>query len=243
MHVGQLLQELSSGELRNLNMSNGGTGAITEADKDRLVVFANRALSRIFTRFVARRMFVPLVQRASTKTYAIQVEHAVSDTTVGNTADRYLQDTADMPFTDRLIKIIAVRPAPTEDVPEPANLLINDANAYASDAVRMTAYDELRFELPVEGAVYELELQMDHPRLSIPPNENQRINVPPMLMEALQVKIAADVYSSMNGEANIAKARELDAKFEGLVQLVDNLDILQNSTTFSNDRLFVGGFL
>lgn len=239
MNVGDLFQELSSGELRNLYMGAEGVGELKEADKARVVVFANRALSRLFTKFVARRLFVDLVQIADRKVYAIRVEHAQSDTSISNTAPRYLIDTSDDPFTDRLIKVIAVRPEPTDDVPCPENVLINDS---ALGVLKLLSYDKLSFAEPVLGASFELELQMDHPKLSVPPMETERLEIPPALVEALQVKIAADVYGSMNGVENTNKSAMLDAKFEALVRSVEEQDLLQSTTSAVNDRLLKGGF-
>lgn len=239
MNVGDLFQELSSGELRNLYMGAEGTGELKEADKARVVVFANRALSRLFTKFVARRLFVDLVQIADRKVYAIRAEHAQSDASATNTSPRYLLDSVDDPFTDRLIKVIAARPEPTDEVPCPEDVLINDN---ALGVLKLLAYDKLFFAEPVAAASFELELQMDHPKLSVPPVDTERLEIPPALIEALQVKIAADVYGSMNGAENTNKSAMLDAKFEALVRLVEDQDLLQSTSSAVNDRLFKGGF-
>lgn len=241
MNVGDLFQDLSSGELRNLYMGSEGTGIIKIADRDRVIYFANRTLTRLFSRFVCQKFFLELVQIGGRKIYPIQLKYAVSDATVGNTNPRFLIDSLEAPYPDRLVKIIAVKTIPLDEISEPENITLNDTTS--TSAVRLLSFDTLQFDKPVAGQRLMLELQMEHPKLLTPADENQRIEVPPMLVEALHLKIAAGIYGSMNGQENVGKSSLLDAQFEGLVQLIEDQDLLQTTTSDDHNRLGKGGWL
>lgn len=240
MNVGDLFEELSAGELRNLYMGSEGTGEIKAADRNRVIFFANRALSRLFSRVVGRRMFLELRQVDGRRSYPIRAVHAVSDETELNTAPRFLIDDVEDPFTDRLIKIIAVRTIPTDPDVCDENVLLNSTGTASA---RLTSFDTILFPEGVADAGYMLELQMDHPKLSVPALVTEQIAIPPMLSEALQIKIAAGIYGSMNGTENLNKSVLLESQFEALVRTMVDEDLLQSTSADDGDRLHANGFV
>lgn len=241
MNVGDFLQDLSLGELRNLYVSLDGVGTIADADRDRMVYFANRALTRIYSRFPSRRQFITLKQFDGQTTYPIRKLYTVTDATIGNVANRFIIDSAGEPFAGDLIKIVSVRYMPSDTESDEENLLINGGGARAS--VKTLTYDTLYFETPIADQTFLLELQLNHPRLTLPADLEEEIIIAPVLVEALALKVAADVYSSMNGADNVGKASVLEAQYEQLAQLIVDQDLLQNSSSDDHTRMSEGGWL
>lgn len=240
MNVGDLFQDLSFGELRNLYLGGEGTGSIIEGDQPRIIYYTNRALTHLFSRFTVKRTFVNLVAVGGRSVYHILPKHAVSDTDPGNAAIRFLEDDLEDPFESGLIKIMSATLLPCEDFPDGLSLVFNAS----TEGIELTllAYDKLKFENLKPGMIVSLELQMDHPRLVIPVNEDQEILVPPMLIEALHAKVAAGIFSSMNGEENIGKANIKEAQFEMFAQIIEMKDLTQSSMQDDAASITLKGF-
>lgn len=227
MNVGDLFSDLSFGELRNLSLAGSGNGSIDEEDKPRVVYYARRALTRLFSRFVVKRMFIYLVQSAERQTYAITPAHTEYNPDPDNTEERYLLGSAEDPFVDDLIKVLSARIVPCDEFPDGLDLILNGVSDGIS--AKLLSHNKITFDEPVAGRTIRLELQLDHAKLPLPVDEDALIEIPPILVEALHVKIAAGIYSSMSGEEQANKSTALEMQFEGLCGLIDVKDLTQGS--------------
>lgn len=242
MNVGDLLRGLSYGELRHLFVGMSGAGTIADGEKDRLVFLADQALKQIYSRVAHNLHYVTLQTSATRKVYPIRPIHRVSDQSLTNTADRFILDSASDPFTGQLLKIRSVRVMydPTEPDADPTNLLLNDT---ASGHVRTVSYDTLRIESPIEGALFELELQMAHVPLTLPADLTQTIEIIPLLEEALFAKVAHSVFAGMGGEESLVKAQNLNNRYEALLANVVMEDLAQQSSSHEDSRLMINGWI
>jgi hypothetical protein len=229
MNVADLMQGLSYGELRNLFAGMTGAGVIEELDQNRAIFFANQALKHLSSRFSYKRSYVKLQLVDGRRTYPMRKAFAKS--VIGSGA--WLDDTIDEALISDVIKVLGVTQLtkPGDLTFQPLSLALNDR---AETGVRMKSYDTLFFPEPQTGALYEIELQVAHEKLSIPINENEEINLPPGLEEALLVKTAAGFFGSMGGEVNAAIAVRLENRFETLCAMTIMEDL--NAETFTDEQ-------
>lgn len=241
MNVADLFSGLSYGEARHLFLGLDGTGEVSDTDKDRIVFFANQALKRIYSRVSHKLHYVMLQLVEGRQLYQIRPIHALSNTDPENTLDRFLIDSTSEPFTGELVKIRAVRLMvdPSNLEAEPVNLLLNTTGR---PVVSTTSFDTLRFEEPVADAVYQLELQMAHPKLTIPADPDQEIHLMPILEEALLLKVAASIYGAMNSVDGRTKAQELKNEFEAVMAEVMFEDLAQQSSSHDDDKMARNGW-
>lgn len=233
MRVGDLFQRLSLGELSNLSIGMDGAGTIEPGKRDQIVMMANSVLVEIYSRFVHRTGFVTLELQPNLKKYRLSPENAVSNTTSGNTAPRYIKDSVQEPFTGGVIRILSVT---HQEDPEAA------AKEDPLD-VRPLSFDGVFVKNPRAGVFLEIEYQARHPELGLPANTTDEISLAPYLEEALQVKVAAAVYAGMNGEGQMAKSMALLSRFEEICQRVKEEGLLQELPQVSIDRFGMGGFV
>lgn len=233
MDLQSLLQSLSYGKLRHHYAGMGGEGNIAPEEVDRIVGFAGKALTRIHTQFSAKRHYVKLQTSTGRQVYKISPIYAVSNTDPSNTAPRYILDSSGDPMPDRLIKIREV-----DQLTYPGNTYFERTRLWLNDesqlSVKTVSYDTIRFAEPIDGAIYELELQLDHTKLVLPADLDQEIIIPAFLEDALEAYIASEVYSAMGTEASIAKSQLLMAEFNQAMAMVHVDDLMQQTFTDEN---------
>ncbi len=240
MNVGEFFTLLSYGELSNLIIGGEGSGEIPAEHHSRILTLTQHALKGLYSRFAHKIDYVTLRQVEGLHRYDIRKTHAVTDATVGNTSERYLIDSALEPFPGEVVKIVSVRPI-HEEYGLQKDLLINDVSDESE--LKALSYDQLYFVNPEAGKEFLLEVQLNHPKLTIPANRDEDILLAPVLESALSYKVASRIYSSMNGAENISKAAILDAQYEGVCNLVTLEDLLQVGSTNQGDRFQMGGWI
>lgn len=241
MKINDLFTRLSFGELSALAIGMEGTGSIREADQPKILSYTNAALTSLFTRFIQRRHFLTFVAQPALRQYVMSSRHAV---TGGGAGPAYILDSDDLPFQDDLIKILAVE---REDDPETFrndSALMGINRRGVPDGVEMVSHDTLLFrEQPKPGVRFLVEYQAKHPRLQVPVDLEADISIMPSLEEALQLKVAAGVFSGMTSETATAKSMELEGRYEALCLLAEANDLTQESGSDQFDRLRDRGFI
>jgi hypothetical protein len=231
MNLGDLFQRLSYGELSNLSMAERAPdGQILATEHDKLASYANHAIGQLYARFSYKRGYVSISLSDSRKDYRIlEGDDALlpGETLIGE-----------------VVKILGVTrlddPA-TTTVDETEVLGINQRDNACS--VKVTGYDMIRVQEPVAGTVLEIEYRARPSRLALPADLSQEIDIAPVLEEALELNVAARVYSGMNGELNIMKARELLGRYEEACRIIEAEDLLSETETSDYDRLRAGGWI
>lgn len=232
MNVGDLFQNLSFGELSNLSIGMEGAGTISAEGRPKIVGFANKALTQLHSRFTQRIDEVLVEMQEGVQRYVLASRFAVSHTTPPQVG-AYILDSVEEPFQDNVIRILSIEDTnPPQDNPD---VLPIEARAMAHSTVFVRE--------PRAGGVLRVEYQANHPRLSIPVDETKVISLAPVLEEALELLVAAKVYSSMNGEGHLAKSRELLAAYEGICQTVDLESLLAEGAVTGWHRTRDRGFV
>jgi hypothetical protein len=229
--VGELFKRLSFGPLSNLSMSNDGDGTIIGAKQLGLIRFANEGLLRLYTRFVLTEKEVILELDEAITQYRLSSEFSVSN---GGPV-QYLKDTAEIPFNNDVIKIMAAYSAAGTRYP------LNDE--HNCDSLFTPRVDTLQVPKPITGAgihvLYQAKKVITTESISL----SEVIDIPDVLDEALVAYISHKVYSSMNGQEHTAKSVELLGLFNSVCNDVEARDLVNSSLSFTNDKFSERGFV
>lgn len=242
MNVGEFFTQLSFGTLSNLSIGMEGVGQIKPEEEDKVVFHINGALKQLYSRLTHNRDYVKFELVDGVQRYQMSSAFAVSNTDAGNTNPRYLKDSAQEPFTDDLVKILSICQEDDETTPENEAAQIGINVNPALGGVVSLSYDTFFIPNPIAGTILTVEYQTLHPKLSIPADKSEKIFVAPILEDALELKVAARIYASMNGEAHVAKASQLEAAYERIIQTTKDQDLLQETSISGIDRLRAKGF-
>lgn len=249
MKLQEFLSILSYGELSNLSLGEEGSGGIDPSEQGKVVQATNLALTQLYSRYSHKADYVKLELDSGIHKYHITPKHAVSNTDV-NSLPRYIMDSAQEPFVDDVVKIIGVTTLYDPHVgiitdtlhdKEPRDLRINDRQD--SNAIQLLSFNSIYVPHPITGQELTLEVQLNHPKLRIPVDMEQQIELHPVLYEALGFKVAAKIYGSMNGEENMAKSVQMNNLFETSCALVDQQDLLQETTSAEHRKLSIRGWV
>lgn len=244
MNVGDFFAQLSYGELSDLKMGMEGAGTIADQDRPRIVHHLNHALTQIYSRFAHKIDYVTISLRADTTKYVLKPLDAAENQD-GDTIPVEGQTQPGSYFVgaepNNLIKILSVTLDDPDDDCDPVDLLINDLSS--SMSVRTLDYRTILVQNPQDGVLLDIEYQAKHPRLSLPVEMSEEIDIAPVLETALEKLVSARVYSAMNGEANIAKALTLESQYERICQMVADKDLLQLSSSDNHRKFSIGGFI
>lgn len=222
MQVRDLFQRLSFGELSNLDIGMEGAGTIEMTGQPRVVSQIDVALTALHSRFILRRAYLPLELKTGQYDYELDCTDLI-----------------------KILSIDRLDDATTPDLDESVAMPLNsgDAGTGQVHGGKIMAHNRLHFRAPVDGARYLIEYQANHPKLALPPSLDQEISIMPALEEALQVRVAAGIFSGMGGDGHNAKAAEYLNRFEQLCQMAKLEDMAQESSSDTRDRLRDKGFV
>jgi hypothetical protein len=240
MNIDDLFKTLSFGELSGLSISDEGSGTIKTEKQSSIVYYASQALTGLYSKFPHKIDYVILEQFADVTRYTLETKHAVSDTS-GNALNRHIKDTAEDPFLGDVLRILSVRAFDDLGVLQDQDLLMNDI--LDQPYLRTLSYKSLKFETVTAGKRFLIQVQQNHPKLSIPVDPTEEIILAPILEEALSYKVAARVFHSMNGESNVMKGSRLDAQYEAILASVTREDMLQVNLAGNKDQFKLSGFV
>lgn len=229
MQVGELFRRLSYGELSNLSIGDEGKGYIRHEDRDRVVSYADSALSQIYARFAHKRHYVTFVLDETRKSYKVAQDNPD------------LEPGGLVPGT--VIKIIeaVIEDDPLTVADEREVLGASSRNSRSN--VKVLGIDTVWVEKPKSGQRLTVEFTARPPRLNTTADLSEEIDVPVVLEPALEANVASRVYSAMNGELNIVKARELMAQYEEICRIVEAGDLLNETEIGEADRFKARGWI
>lgn len=232
MRVADLFERLSYGELSNLSIGMEGAGTIAEHDQPKVISFINAALSEIYSKFAHNRHYVKLNVSATRVLYQLRADDPAIETLDGD------------PFPNDVLKVLAVtrEDDPTTLENETLGLKINARNS--AQGVRIMGHDRIRVSAPKQGDVLLVEYRPMHTAVGVGSIDlEEEILIAPPLENALEMNVSARIFSGMNGEGNMVKARELWARFNQACDMVDQEDLVSESETNEFDKLHDRGFV
>ncbi len=241
MLLSSFFKQLSFGELSGIAMGMEGAGTIQAADQDMLVTYTNEVLTELYTKYIHSTQYASITLDVARTVYPIRAVHNVSDTDVGNTEDRFINDTVANPFLGGILKIISVTEAVDTDMNGTRNLLLNDTSSTLS--IKTVTYDQLYIQAPVTDIELIVECQMAHPALSVPYVGTEDIVLNPLLFAALRAKVASKVFFAMNGEENSIKSKRLGDEYDRILDMVKLEDTMQQSSSSDNSNFYIRGWV
>lgn len=235
MRLSDLYTMLSYGELSNLAISNEGSGEITEAGKPRIVLYANEALTRLYSEFLIREKEVMILMYRDITFYHLSTRFAVvAGEEAALESRRYLLDLPEEPFEDDVIKILTVYNSHAKRLP------LNDAEQAGSVFTPQPTILQVPF--PVEGMALTVSYQANHSKLEVD-RPGQRIDLPDALNGAFTAFIAYKVFSHMNTAESTAKANEHLEIYQAIVQQTKDMDLVNASVSGTTHVFEKRGFV
>lgn len=236
MNVTQLLQRLSYGPLSNLSMANGGDGSILVGKHPSLITYANEALLKFYSKFNLKEAELVLQQMATVTGYRLQSKYSLENATANPTLPHYIIDSATKPFTDDLIKVLAVYQTGGAQAP------LNDDNA--SNSLFTPTFDLLQVPDPEDGAPLYVIYQAKHAPLAGDGDSYlaQEIELPDVLEEALISYIAHKVYFYMNGAENAVKSADYLKIYTNICNDAIEQDLVSTSLSMTSAKFDSRGF-
>lgn len=230
MNVTELYRRLALGELSNLGLAEDEE--IDPTKRPTIILYANEGLKRLYSKFLLKEDTLFIDQIAGRTSYPLDSKYAISNTDVGNTRPRFINDIG-RPFNNDVIKVMAVY----NDLG--IKLALNDVHRYDSAHTPQPAL--LQIPYPVAGTPLAVLYQAAHPELSSDQPE-QSLELPEFLMGALTAFIAYKVFSHMNTQESTIKAGEHLKTYESIcIEAVDQ-DLVSAGSMTSGIRFEKNGW-
>ena len=216
MKVSEFFQNLSYGPFSNMSIGMDGVGTIDASKHGKVIYLTNRALTQLYSRFILSVGTVTIEMIEGQKTYLLDKLYAVTDTTPGNTKPRYIKDTGN-PFTGGMLRLLAL-----------------DDQSELGASARLVGTNIVQVDEPQAGELLVVEYQKTHPTLILTGSYlDQEIVIHPLLEEALECKVAADIFGQMGGETGVMESSRLSAKYEEVLAMIKGEGMI--SDTYLSD--------
>ena len=239
MNLKSLMESLAYTELSGLFMATNPPGTIDEESFPRILSAINSALTDLYTRFVLLEKELHILCFAHKTIYELKPQHATMDPTP---ALKYILDTPDYPFTGDLIRILSV----TDEIGN--TISFNDRGKKGS--IYIPKYNTIQVNNPANDKLLSVMYQARHPKLVMEDpddiyfdRDNQFIDIPPALEEALKVRVAFHVFSSMERKDGAAQVLNLASRYEMLCTQADHKNLLNDSSISTTFKLEKRGFI
>lgn len=234
MNLTELYKDLSYGKLSNLSMSNEGNGTISVSGKPKIILATNEALLRLFTKFVLKEdcLLIEMVDHITN--YHLLSKFAESTYPIVQPYT-YIKDLGREPFLDDVVRIMNVQDEfgyifPLNDEGQATSLFTPQGNV-------------LQVPIPVEGRILVVMYQARHAKLTETGDENQEIELPDCLHEAMRCYVAYHIFCSVGTQEATAKGQEHLMMFEALCQDALAQDLVSTSLSVTSNRFQLRGWI
>lgn len=235
----ELIRRLALGELSNLKMASAGDGTILAADRPKVLLQINNALTELFTRFMLSQKELIINSQNTITQYYLRYEFAQSNL-ASTQPVQYIDDSPIQNWDGRIVKVLNVFDAFGRE------LYLNKAQEPLS--VFTPRYDCLQITANHQTEDFYVIFQALHPAVNYTTTGDPLIDtiiedLPPALEKPLELLIASKIYGNMNGEANLTKSAMLHQEFEARLIDAEFRDTLSTSENMSNSKLERSGFV
>lgn len=233
MNIKDLYRNLSYGVLKNLSMSGEGNGDIREKDRGSVILAANEALLRIYSRFMLREKDVLIQQMVGVTNYHL-LKRFATFTEDSPETKRYILDMGLEPFEEDVIKILAVYNSDGYTMP------LNDNDAAWS--LFTPQANVLQVPNPEPDKALSVIYQARHPVLVA--NElEQPIELPDVLHGAFYSHIGFQIYEAMGTPEAMGRSMSLFQNYSMICDDAAANDTVQTSISTSNSRFEKRGWV
>lgn len=228
MLIQELYCALARGVLSNLAMANRMDGTIDQEWQPSVILYANEALQRLYTRFVLKQKEFILEQREELTFYHLLKGYSQSGHDPLLIEKPYIMDLGREPFQEDLIKILQVYGSDGKEIP------LNDSNRIESIYTPQAKLVQIPFPRP--GISISVVYQARHPALVCDTQNPVNIELPEDLEEAFLSYIGYKMHSTIATAESVAKGAELNALWNELCAEAEARDSSNTSWTPTNYR-------
>lgn len=246
MLLRDFFMQLSYGELSSLGMAASDEGTLALVDQPKVVAHINSALAMISKKIPYKQCYVKLAASTGQSAYMLDRTFAESNDDVGNTAPRYLIDSAEEPFEDNVVKIREITRldrADTTEIDETLITSINKRNTDSGFGSRVIGTNRIVLQQPLDGDLYLIEYQAKANNLSMVVDVTEVVDIPGPLEQALEMATAARVFGAIGNETATMKSQELWARYRAEIADLSADDTMSQTETDGFDKLRDKGFV
>jgi len=247
MLLSDLFDQLTYGELSQLEMGGVDEVGIESKDYKRIIPHINLALTELHKRFLIRKEEVVLDCFDHIEDYTLHSRFAVTNT-ASPEPYKYIHDSEYEPFQDNVIKIEKVF---NEDGQE---LYLDETDPYIIRtelnlttqkrwSVHTLNYNTIQIPYPMHENALFVEYRAEHEKIQIAGLDPTKVEVkiPSYLLEPLLLYIAGRVYSNLGGNS-AQEGIAYMGRFEASVATIDRLNLV-NKANATNQKLEVNGWV
>lgn len=234
MQLSTLYENLYYGELNNLIMDSVTPGVLPTSLAKKVVSYLNQSLTAIYSRLSLLEKEVIIEAQDEIFIYYLQKKYAVQDSTVMPANMKYIRDTEDDPFTEDVLRIIAVY----DELG--TQLSLNEPGDAAS--LYTPKFNAIQIPTPVTGNTYTVLYQANHPKVDGKLMAAE-IMLPAYLEIGLRAHIAGLLFGSMNGQEHVARALDHMATYETVMGQAEGKDLARTSLPITITKLEDRGFV
>jgi hypothetical protein len=234
MLVSDILARLSRGPLSNLAIGMDGAGTIQTDKIPTVIDYLNQALLHLHSRFILNEKQVIVAQDDLISLYKLNSANSVRTVPTG-----YIQDADPQPaFTNDVLKILGIYDDVGLEFP------LNDEGTHNS--LFTPRFDTIQVPEPKTGNTMFVLYQAGP--VAIDPLGGasalaQDIDIPVILQEALVDWCGYKVFSSMNGQEHLVKAKDLFFQYEAVCKEIEDKDMLSMSVSKTSTKFSDRGFV
>lgn len=237
MKVSDLFTRLALGELSNLALARNGI--ISPEKQPTIVMYANEALLRLFTRFLLCEKDLILEMRDGNTMYHLLKQFAYSQYDIDKPPSEwnkpYIMDLGHEPFDEDVIKVLSVYDYQGNKLP------LNDSER--TDSVFTP--QSLILQVPFTEHKHTLVVNYQARHAVIPSSGYKDVDIvlPKCLESALCAYISSKVFMHMNTVESTAKGQEHMLTYNSLCQDAVDMDLVSTSTSTTNSKFQKRGFI
>jgi hypothetical protein len=249
MYLQEIFDQLTYGELSQLSIGGGEAGVINEANYPRVLQHINLGLTALFKRFTLKEGRVKLMFVPGQTVYPVTSAHAQSNLR-SREVNKYLVDTAALPFKDDILKIERVY----ADSGLEMDLNVNNSpySFYTPNLTTLRAHPDVVAMLPslpeqVKTTGVELVYRANHPKIviSLGMFDPTRVHVqlPDSHLAALLMFVASRAHNPIGVTNEFNAGNNYNAKYEAECQKLEDEDLEVNQGGGNNERFRRRGFV
>ena len=251
MHIEDFFKRLSWGVLQNLKVGLDGSGGIQNKDYPRVFLYTNEALLELFTLFNLKQNTMKILMLPNKDFYLISVDNTFANyyNKYGSYPEKpltpsspFIFDNIENPYRDDLIKVLSVYTDSGENLP------IDDLNA--PESIFIPRLNTLQVPEHFKHKVLSIEYQAKHPRLTLINTGDDEhfsvdgsLEIPEVLLEALECLVAHKVFSHMGGVDNFHRANTMYSLYQASVSKLLSVDMVNPSQSFTSSLFEERGWI
>ena len=236
MKLSEIFNYLNYGELAEISLGGANEAGILEENYPAIVSHLNMGLIELYKRFPLRKNSVKVQMYDSISVYKLITEFSATN---GSALIKYILDSAEDPFTGKVLQIDSV----TSDNKE-INLILNDTSV-TQDVIQTLSHNSFEIINFTPDQILTVNYKESPELISVTNLDPSavEIDLPDSLLEPLVYYIAARAHTNVPSiEGNPSESTLYYQKFELSVRKVKEYGLIDNHYN-SNTRLDDNGWV